>query len=142
MWLETQCSSRLETSTSGKFLSCIKGVKYAFNFKKEGGISLEMLQQKKASSCTEGRISWFFSTCGRNLVHLECDTEPQGPERVASEKSCLFWRCERQVEIPLESLQANSAVYRAQSVNSVFLSNSDRNLEDPIKFQLGGQASC
>ena len=52
---------------SGNFLSCIKGVKYPLRLKKEGGISLEMLQQKRASSGIEGRISWFFSSCGRKL---------------------------------------------------------------------------
>ena len=55
---------------SGNFLSCIKGVKYPLRLKKEGGISLEMLQQKRASSGIEGRISLFFSSCGRKLGFL------------------------------------------------------------------------
>ena len=32
------------------------------------GIFLETLQQKRASSHMEGRISWLFSSCGRKLV--------------------------------------------------------------------------
>ena len=40
--------------------------------KREGGISLEMLQWKRASTHVDGRISWFFSSCGRKLgVPLE-----------------------------------------------------------------------
>ena len=57
---------------SGNFLSCIKGVKDLSRLKSEGGISLETLQRKKASSRVEGRISWFFSSCGKKLgVPLE-----------------------------------------------------------------------
>ena len=33
--------------------------------RREGGISLETPQWKKASAGIEGRISWFFSSCGR-----------------------------------------------------------------------------
>ena len=55
--------------------------------KREGGISLETLQQKRASSCVEGRISWFFSSCGRKFgVPLELRCGPQGPDLVASVK--------------------------------------------------------
>ena len=40
--------------------------------KKEGGFSLEKPQGKKPSSHLEGRISWFFLSCGRKLgVPLE-----------------------------------------------------------------------
>ena len=35
----------------------------------------------------------------------------------------------------------NRAVFRVQSVDSVFISGSDRDLGLPIKFQLGSQAS-
>ena len=54
------------------FLSCIKGVKDPSEAQEEGEVSLEMLQQKRASSCVEGRISWYFLSCGRKLgVPLE-----------------------------------------------------------------------
>ena len=38
--------------------------------KREGGISLEMLQQKRASARFEERISWFFSCCSSNSGFL------------------------------------------------------------------------
>ena len=54
--------------------------------KREGGISLETLQRKRASSRVEGRISWFISSCSRKLgVPLELRQGPQGPSHVASE---------------------------------------------------------
>ena len=38
--------------------------------KREGGISLEKSQQKRASSRVEGRISWFSSVAAGNLGFL------------------------------------------------------------------------
>ena len=35
--------------------------------KREGRISLQAPQQKRASSRVEGRISWFFSSCSSKL---------------------------------------------------------------------------
>ena len=73
--------------------------------KREGGISLKTPQWKRASSHVEGRISCFFSSCGRNLgVPLELRLGPQGPNRVASGKSSLHASCEGPLGIPLQSL--------------------------------------
>ena len=48
--------------------------------KREGGISLEMPQQKTASSRLKGKISWVFSSCGSKLwFPLELRWGPQGP---------------------------------------------------------------
>ena len=48
----------------------------------EGGISLEMMQWKVASSRIEGSISCVFLRCGRKLgVPLELQQGPQGPTR-------------------------------------------------------------
>ena len=73
--------------------------------KRGGGISLEMPQWKRASSHVEGRISCFFSSCGRNLgVPLELRLGPQGPYCVASGKSSLHASCKGPLGIPLQSL--------------------------------------
>ena len=62
----------MQTGMSGNFLSCIKDVKEPLCLKREGGISLETPQWKRAYSHIEGRISWFFLSCGRKLgVPLE-----------------------------------------------------------------------
>ena len=111
-------------------------------FKRKRGIRLETLLWKRASSHVEGRISWFFSSCGRKLeVPLELRQGPQGPACVASEKPGLFSSFEGHVRIPLESLPVNRTVSRVQLVDSVFLSSGDRDLGLLIKVQLGSQAS-
>ena len=89
--------------TSGNFLSCLKGVKDPFEAQ-EGRWHFSP-QWKRASSRFEGRISWFFSRCGRKLgVPLELQQEPQGPSRVASGKSSLHWSCEGPLGIALQSV--------------------------------------
>ena len=84
--------------------------------KRGGGISLETVQWKRASSSIEGKISWFFSSCGGKLrVPLELrwgPRGPQGPDCVAAEKSGLFLRCEGHFEFPLDSLLVKRAVSR------------------------------
>ena len=73
--------------------------------KKEGGVSLETPQRKRASSYIEGRISWFFCSCGKKLgVPLELQWVPQGPTRVASGKSSLHASCKGSLRIPLQSV--------------------------------------
>ena len=66
---------------------------------------------------------------------------PSGPALVASETSGLFLCCEGHVGIPLESLPANRALSKVQSVDSVFLTSVDRDLGLPTKLQLASQAS-
>ena len=58
---------------------------------------------------------------------------------VFPQRSQVFFRVVR--ACPLKSLQANRAVSRVQSINSVVLSSGDRDLWVPIKFQLGSQSS-
>ena len=74
----------------GNFCVAYRMSSTLLRLKREGGISLETLQQKRASSGIEGRISWFFSSCGRKLgVPLKFRRGPQGPARLACEKSSL-----------------------------------------------------
>ena len=48
--------------------------------KREGGISLETPQRKRASSHVEGRISWFFSSCSTKMGFLSSyDEEVRDP---------------------------------------------------------------
>ena len=128
--------------SSGPFWVASRVSSTLLHFRRESGICLETLLWNWASSRVEGRISWFFSSCGRKLgVPLKLRWGPQGPAHVASEKLGLFSSCEGHVGIPLKSLPVNRAVSRVQSGNSVFLSGSDRDLGLFIKVQLGSQAS-
>ena len=87
LWQGPWCSSRVEMGILGKFLSCLKGGKDPFEAQ-EGRCDFSRdAQQKRASSAVEGRISWFFSSCGRKFgVPLELRCGPQGPDLVASVK--------------------------------------------------------
>ena len=55
---------------SGNFWSFVKRVKDLFKFQGKRGLSLEMLQRKRASSRVQGRISWFAWICGEKLTVL------------------------------------------------------------------------
>ena len=91
-----------EIGMSVNFLSCIKGVKYRFEFQEGSGVSLEMLQRERASSRDDGGTSWFFSSCGGIL---EVRRGTQGASRIAPGKSNLHSCCEAELGIALESLQ-------------------------------------
>ena len=75
-----------ENGMLGNFLSCIEGFKYHFEFTRECGISLETLQQERASSCDDGGTSWFFSSYG-GILELRWGT--QGASQFGAGKSNL-----------------------------------------------------
>ena len=127
---------------SGNFLSCIKGVKDPFKIKKEGGISLETLQRKRASSCVEGRISWYFLSCGRKLgVPLELQQGPQGPTRVGSGKPSVHAGCKGPLEIALQLVPSPRSSSGIEAGTSGFLSSADMDLGVPIEFEQASQPS-
>ena len=97
--------------------------------KREGGISLKTPQQKRASSCVEGRISWFFSSSGRKLeVPLEIRRGAQGPAHVASGKCSVHANCEGPLRIPLQSVSVPKSSSGAKAATSGFLSSADMDL--------------
>ena len=119
-------------------MSCIKGVKDPIETKEEGGISLETLQRKRASSRFEGRISCFFSSCSRKLwLSLELRRGPQGPARVASGKSSLHVSCEEPLGIPLQSVPDPRSSSGAEAATSDFLFRADMVLGVPMEFPQG-----
>ena len=108
----------------------------------EGGISLKMLQGKRASSQVEGRISWFFSSGGSNLgVPVELQWGPQGSACVASGKASLNANCEGSLEILLQAVQWPISSSRVKAGTSGFLSSADMDLRVPMEFQQGSQTS-
>ena len=64
-WL--QGLSRLVKVFFGILWSSIKEVKAPFLFGVEHGIAMHGMQVNRASSHSEGEVSWFFSSCSRNL---------------------------------------------------------------------------
>ena len=89
-------------------------------------ISLEMPQWKRASSRVEGRISWFFLSCGRNLgVPLKLQRELQGPTRIGSGKSNLHASCEGPLGIPLQLMLGLRSSSGVEAGTSGLLSSAD-----------------
>ena len=50
--------------------STIKQIKAPYMFDWEHGMSLHAMQGNRASFLYEGEVSWFFSSCGRNLGYI------------------------------------------------------------------------
>ena len=65
-----QCPSRLVTVFFGTLWSYIKQIKAPYMFDGEHGIALHAMQGNWASSCGKGEVSWFYSSCGRNLGYI------------------------------------------------------------------------
>ena len=65
-----QCSSRLVTVLLGTLWSSIKQIEAPYLFDWENTIALETMQGNRASSRTAGKVSWVFSSCGRNLGYI------------------------------------------------------------------------
>ena len=91
-----------ENGMSENFLSCIKGFKYHFEFTREHGISLEMLQQERASSRDDLGTPWFSSSYG-GILKLRRGI--QGASPFGARKSNHHSNYEWEPGIALESLQ-------------------------------------
>ena len=123
------------------FFSWLKGVNDPFEAQVGCGISLKMPQWKRSSSGLEGRISWFFSSCGsKHGFSLELRWRPQRPTRVASGKSSLHVSCEGPLGIPLQSVPRPRSSSGVEARTSGFLSSADMDLGVPLEFQQGSQA--
>ena len=110
--------------------------------KRVGGISVENPQLKRATSCVEEKISWFFSISGMKLgVPLELGQGPQGTIHVASGKSSLHASCEGPLGIPLQSVLGLRSTSGFEAGTSGFLSSADMDLGVPMEFQQGSQSS-
>ena len=68
----------------GTLYSSVKQIKDFYVFDWEQGIALHAVQGYRASSFSERQVSWFFSSCGENLVYVLENG------RVAIKNFCLF----------------------------------------------------
>ena len=106
--------------------------------KREGGISLETLQRKRALSRFEGRISWFSSSFGNNLgLPLELRRGPHGSPSGDSEKSSLQASCQGSLSIPLQLRPGPCSSSGAEAGTSGFLSSADMDRGVPLEFLQG-----
>ena len=66
----TQYPSRLLRDFWGTLCSSIKEINASYLFDWDQGIALQAMQGNRASSLSEGDVSWFFSSCGGNLGYI------------------------------------------------------------------------
>ena len=65
-----QCSSRLVTVLLGTLCISVKQIEPPYVFDSDYAITLDTMQGNRASSPREGKVSWDFSSCGRNLGYI------------------------------------------------------------------------
>ena len=107
--------------------------------RREGGISLETLQKKRASARVEGRISGFFLSC--RGVSLELQWGPQGPAHGAYGRSGLQDSWDGPLRFPLQSLPGLRSSSPVEAGISGFISRADREFGVPLGHPQGSQAS-
>ena len=123
-------------------MSSLKGVKDPFEAQEGRWDFSRDATVKRASSRIEGRISWFFSSCGKKLgVPLELGGGPQGPAQVAPGKSSLHARCEGTLAIPLHSVLHPRSLSGAENATSDYFSSADIDLGVSMEISQGNQAS-
>ena len=66
----TSVSFRLVRDFWGTLCSSVKQIKAPYLFNWEQGIALHTMHGNRASSLSEGEVSWFFSSCGGNLGYI------------------------------------------------------------------------
>ena len=54
----------------GTLWSSIKQIEASYVFDWENAIALDTMQGNRASSRREGKVSWVFTSCGRNLGYI------------------------------------------------------------------------
>ena len=86
-----QCSSLIVTVFLGILFSSIREIEVPYVFDWERRTPQHEMQGNRASSCSEGEVSWVFSSCGRHLVYiLELRLGWPFETQVCSEKSRLL----------------------------------------------------
>ena len=132
----------METDILGNFLSCHKCIKVPFEAQEGRWDFSRDATQKRASSCIEGRISWFFSSCCSKFgIPIELLQGPQGPVHRVSGKPSLQASCEGPLGIPLQLLTGLRFSSGVEARTSGFLSSADTDLGAPLEFPQGSQAS-
>ena len=114
----------------------IKEVKAPYLFDVEHGIALQATQVNRASSHSEGEVSWFFSNCGRILgFPLELRRGWSLRTRICSATSGLLSNCKGHLGILLETWQGNRDASRGEAGDPGSLSSCHRDVGIPIDLQ-------
>ena len=105
-------------------------------FDGEHGIALHAMQGNRASSWSEGEVSWFFSSCSGNLWYiLELWRGWLFKTHVCSTTSELLSSYEGHPSNLLENWLGNLDVFRGEAGDPGSLSICHRDIGIPINFQ-------
>ena len=90
-----QCSSRFVNVFLGTLWCSIKKIEAPYVFDWDYGIALHAMQENRASFPSEGDVTYYFSSCGRNLgnirkIQREWPFELHFVQR--SQESCVVMR--------------------------------------------------
>ena len=111
-----QIPSRLVTVFLGTLWTSIKQVRAPYMFAGEHGIALHTVQRNQAPSRCEGEVSWFFSSCRRNLRYiLELRKGWPFKTRVCSARSGLLSSYEVHLRNLLKAWQGNRDTSRVDA---------------------------
>ena len=131
-----QCPSRLVTVILATLWNSIKQIKSAYVFDGEHRIALHAMQGNQASSRGVGEVSWFFSSCGRNLGYIfELQWGWSFKARVSSGMSGLLSSYERHVRNLLEAWWGNTDDSLGEAGDRGSLSSCHSDIGIPINFQ-------
>ena len=107
-------------------------------FDGEHEIALHPMQGNQATSQGEEEVSWFFSSCGRNLGYmLELQRGCPFKTRVCTATSGLLSSYEGQLRNLLEAWQGNRDASQGEAGEPGSLSICHSDIGIPINFQEG-----
>ena len=131
-----QCPSWLVSVFLGTLWSSIKQITAPYVFYGEHGIPLHAVQGNRASSPGEGDVSWFFSSCCRNLEYI-LELRPEWPfkTRVCSVTSGVLSRYEGHLRNLHKAWQGNTDAAQGEAGDLVSLSSWHSDIGFPINFQ-------
>ena len=105
-------------------------------FDGEYGIALHAVQGNRDSSLSEGEVSWFLSSCGRNLDYIhELWRGWTFKARVCSAMSGLLSSYEGHLRNLHEAWQGNTDTSSGEGGDGLSLSSWHRDIGIPINFQ-------
>ena len=124
------------TVIMGTLWSSIKQVKAPYVFDGEHRIVLHAVEGNRASSCSKGKVSWFFSSCGGNLGYiLELGRGWPFKTRVCSAVSGLLSSYKGHLRNLFEAWQDNKDAFRGETRDPVSLSGCHMDIGIPTNVQ-------
>ena len=130
-----QCSSLVVTMFLRILFSSIREIEVPYVFTWERGTPQHEMQGNRASSCSERKASWVFSSCGRNLVYiLELRRGWIIETRVCSAKSGLLSSYDGHLGKLNYAWQENTDSSGCEAVGQASLIRWHRYIGIPINF--------